>query len=91
MWYNGIMIEKATNTAPQPDTARIERDARSLLKAKWSDLAIADHILLNNGEQTYGVYLTQASILDIIAPLIREMNSVIALEWATIRKSIKSL
>jgi hypothetical protein len=85
------MIEKATNTTPQPDTARIERDARSLLKAKWCNLRIADHMLLNNGELDYGVYLTQASILAIIDPLIDEMNSVIALEWATVNKALKSL
>lgn len=69
------MIEKATYPAPQPNTDRIKRDARSLFKAKWFDLAIADHILLNNVDQTYGVYLTQESILAIIHPLLDEMNS----------------
>lgn len=75
--------------APKPNAAKIKQDATSLFKAKWDNNKICQHILLHNGEQDYGVYLTEASVLAIINPLLAELNAEIAADWAAARKMIE--
>jgi len=60
---------------PEIKTERLRSDARSLFSIGWSDIKIARHVILNNGDLTYGRYLTEEAVLAVVTALLAEMNA----------------